>query len=164
MGSMIKSIIKFIEMIPLIGRIFSACYGIWLLCKKDIRLIQNLKRPIMVMDSSTKDMKLVRELIHDAGFFRLEEPTTATQSTDRIRNHGAIIVGYTKGESNLKEIISAAKNKSIPVIVFAMPGELEAGSQDLKSVQEYSYAEIAKTPFRLVNLIFAILSTHRYGR
>lgn len=153
---------KIIETIPPIKRLFSFLIGLWFVCKKDLRLIQNLRRPIMVIGSSGKDMSLIINLIQDAGFFRMEPPSRTAQSTDRIRRHSIVVIGYTSGESEMGKIIEAVKAKSIPVIIYATPNEIN--EEDEKLIREYSYAEIANSPFRLMNLIFSILSTHKYDR
>lgn len=159
---MLNKIITFLEAVPLIGKIFTFLFGMWLVCKKDLRLIQNLRRPIMVIGSSSKDMSFITNLIQDAGFFRIESPSRTTQNIDRIRRHSIVVVGYTSGESKMDKIIGAARAKSIPVIIFAAPNEIN--NVDKKSIYEYSYTEIANSPFRIMNLIFSILSTHKYDR
>lgn len=159
---MFNKIITFLETAPLIGKIFTFLFSIWLVCKKDFRLIQNLKRPIMVIGSSGKDMSLIVSLIRDAGFFRVEEPSQTAQNIDRIKQHSLVVVAYTKTESETEKIINAVRTKSIPVIFYAAPSEIDR--DDGKLIQEYSYAEIANSPFRLMNLIFSILSTYNYDR
>lgn len=159
---MFGKLIKLLETLPIIGRVFSFLVGLYFVCKKDFRLIQNLRRPIMVIGSSGKDMGLVISLINDAGFFRVEDPSKTTQNLDRIKRHSVIVVGYTSGESEINKVIERARAKSIPVIVYAAPSEIN--KEDKKLLHGYSYAEMANTPFRLVNLIFSILSTYKYGR
>lgn len=159
---MLEKIFALLEAIPFIGRIFSFLWGVWLICKKDFRLIQNLSRPIMVIDSSGKDINLVIALIKDAGFFRLENSSNTAQNLDRIKKHSMVVVGYTKSESEISRIIDAVRAKSIPVIFFAEQGEIS--DEDKKKIHGYSYAEIANSSFRLMNLIFSILSTHKYSR
>jgi len=158
---MLEKIITLLEAIPIVGRIFSFPIGIWLVCEKDFRLIQNLRRPIMVIGSSSKDMDLVITLIRDAGFFRLENPSKTSQNLDRIKKHSMVVVAYTKDESEVGKIIEVAKAKSIPVIFFAEQNEISDG--DKKLIYGYSYGEIANSPFRLMNLIFSILSTYKYN-
>lgn len=159
---MIGKIITILEAIPLIGRLFTFLYGLGLVCKKDFRLIQNLGRPIMVINSSGKDMDLIVAHIKDAGFFRLENPSKTDQNLDRVTRHSIVVIGYTKGESDVNKIISAVRAKSLPVIFFAEQGEIS--EEDKKAIHGYSYAEIANSPFRLMNLIFSILSTYKFNR
>ncbi len=100
--------------------------------------------------------------IRDAGFFRLENPSKTAQNMDRLMKHSIVIVGYTKGEFDVNKIISAARAKSLPVIFFAEQGEIS--EEDKKVIYGYSYAEIANSPFRVMNLIFSILSTYKFSR
>ena len=116
----------------------------------------------MVIGSSSKDMDLVITLIRDAGFFRLENAAKTAQNLDRIKKHSIVVIAYTKGESEVGRIIEAARAKSIPVIFFAEQNEIN--SEDKKLIYGYSYGEIANSPFRLMNLIFSILSTYKYSR
>lgn len=159
---MLEKIFTLLEAIPFIGRAFSFLWGVWLTCKKDFMLIQNLSRPIMVIGSSSKDINLVIALIKDAGFFRLENSSNTAQNLDRIKKHSIVVVGYTKGESEVSRIIDAVRANSIPVIFFAEQGEIS--DEDKKLIYGYSYGEIANSPFRLMNLIFSILSIHKYSR
>lgn len=159
---MIEKIITSLETIPLLGRLFTFLYGLGFVCKKDFRLIQNLGRPIMIINSSGKDMDLIAAHIRDAGFFRLESPSKTDQNLDRLTKHSIVVVGYTEGESDVNKIISAVKAKSLPVIFFAEQGEIS--EEDKKAVYGYSYAEIANSPFRLMNLIFSILSTYKFNQ
>jgi hypothetical protein len=116
----------------------------------------------MIINSSSKDMDLIVSLIRDAGFFRLENPSKTIQNLDRLSKHSLVIVGYTIDELDVNKIISTARAKSIPVIFFAKHGEIS--ENDKKVIFEYSYAEIANSPFRLINLIFSILSTYKLNR
>lgn len=116
----------------------------------------------MVIGSSSKDIDLVVALIKDAGFFRLESSSNTAQNLDRIKKHSIVVVGYTKGESEVSRIIDAVKAKSIPVIFFAEQGEIS--DEDKKIIYGYSYAEMANSSFRLMNLIFSILSTYKYSQ
>lgn len=116
----------------------------------------------MVIGSSGKDMSLIINLIRDAGFFRIEDASETAQNLDRINKHSVVVVGYTSGKSDINVIIERARSKSIPVVVFAAPNEIN--EIDKKLIHEYSYAEVANTSFRLINLIFSILSTYKYDR
>lgn len=160
---LLETIFKFLEAIPLIGKVFSTLRGVYLAIKRDWRLFDNLKRPIMVIGSSGKDMGLVVKLIRDAGFFRLEDFVGDTaQSLDRIKKHSIIVVGYTETETETARIIDTARAKSIPVIFYATFNEISKSDGDL--ILGYSYAEVANTPFRIMNLIFSILSTYKYDK
>ncbi|MEX2409903.1 MAG: hypothetical protein WD607_00790 [Candidatus Paceibacterota bacterium] len=155
-----ESILNFLERTYIVGRIFKFVRGLWLVMKKDWRLINNLRKPIMLIGSSGKDMSLISNLIKDAGFFRVEDCSDSIQNMDRIKDHSIVIIGYTKGEIDVDKLIKQARSKSIPIIIYSKPGEVS--EKDKNFIYEYSYAEIANSSLRLMNLIFSILSVYKY--
>ena len=58
----------------------------------------------MVIGSTGKPMDLETRLLKDAGFFNIEEPVKSVQNADRLRRHGAVVVGYTSGESDRQSV------------------------------------------------------------
>jgi len=156
----IIKIISAIETIPFLGRVVDFLFGLILAFKKEVRLILNLSRPIMVIGSPKREMEIETRLLKDAGFFRIENPVNKPQNTDRLRRHSLIIVGYTSGETKIQSILATAKYKNVPVIVVASPGEISR--KDIKAINSYSFCEIANSNLRLMNLIFSILSTYKY--
>lgn len=130
---------------------------------KERRLFKNRKRPIMIFKSRDQSMELETKLLRDSKFFNIpEDPTDKHQNTDRIKNHGLIIVGYSPGMDGFQNILSASKSKQIPIIIYAAPGAIT--EEDYKEICKYSYHSICNLPLRLVNDVFTILSTFPHGK
>lgn len=127
---------------------------------KERRLYKNRKRPIMIFKSKDQSMELETKLLRDSKFFNIpEDPTDRHQNTDRIKNHGLIIVGYSPGMDGFKNILTTAKDKQIPIIIYAVPGAIDTKGDDYKLICSYSYNCMCNFPLRLVNDVFTILST-----
>lgn len=132
---------------------------------KERRLFKNRKRPIMVFKSKEQSMDTETKLLRDSKFFNIpEDPTDNHKNTDRIKNHGLIIVGYSKGMNGFQEILSAAKSKQIPIIIYATSDVIDRNGNDYKEICKYSYQSICNFPLRLVNDVFTILSTFPHGK
>ncbi|MBI2470381.1 MAG: hypothetical protein HYV59_03960 [Planctomycetes bacterium] len=126
-------------------------------------MFKNRKRPIMIFKSQDQSMELETKLLRDSKFFNVpEDPTDNPRNTDRIKNHGLIIVGYSKGMDGFQNILSAAKSKQIPIIIYAAPKAID--EKDLEEICKYSYNSMCNTPLRLVNDVFTILSTFPHGK
>ncbi len=127
---------------------------------KERRLFKNRKRPIMIFKSKDQSMEIETKLLRDSKFFNVpEDPTDRHQNTDRITNHGLIIVGYSLGMDGFKNILSAAKDKQIPIIIYSAQGAIVQGGEDSRLISSYSYHSVCNVPLRLVNDVFTILST-----
>lgn len=127
---------------------------------KERRLYKNRKRPIMIFKSKDLSMELETKLLRDSKFFNIpEDPTDRHQNTDRIKNHGLIIVGYSPGMDGFKNILTTAKDKQIPIIIYAAPGAIGMKGDDYKLICSHSYNCTCNFPLRLVNDVFTILST-----
>lgn len=127
---------------------------------KERRLFKNRKRPIMIFKSKDQSMEIETKLLRDSKFFNVpDDPTDRHQNTDFITNHGLIIVGYSPGMDGFKNILSAAKDKQIPIIIYAAQEAIKRDGDDSKLISSYSYHSICNVPLRLVNDVFTILST-----
>lgn len=150
--SLVATTISFIGIIVLVIAFFR--FSLW----KEIRLFLNRRRPIMIFKSTDQPMEIETKILKDSGLFTInEEPAESHQNTDRIKNHGLIIVGYTKGMTGFSHILSAAKQHGIPIIVYASYESITP--EDKKMISDYSYHSICGLPLRLVNDAFTILST-----
>ena len=126
--------------------------------KKEWRLFKNRRRPIMIFKSKDQNMGVAFNLLSDSKLFKIETPTENYQDSVRLDKHSLVIVGYTKKMQGLKGIIDEAKNKRVPVIIYAKPNEID--QEDMKILETYSYRSMCNTPLRLVNDVFTILSTY----
>lgn len=126
--------------------------------KKEWGLFINRRRPIMIFKSEDQNMGIAFNLLSDSKLFKIETPTENYQDSVRLNKHSLVIVGYTKKMQGLKNIIDEAKNRRVPVIIYAKPSEID--QEDMKILEAYSYHSICNTPLRLVNDVFTILSTY----
>ena len=114
----------------------------------------------MIFKSKDQSMDTETKLLKDSKFFNIpEDPTDNPQNVDRIKNHGLIIVGYSKGMDGFQNILSTAKSKRIPIIIYAANNAIDKEGKDYEEIGKYSYHSICNLPLRLVNDVFTILST-----
>lgn len=150
--ALVTTIISFVGFAIIVVAFFRFSLG------KEVRLFLNRRRPIMIFKSADQSMEMETKILKDSGLFTIkEDPTASHQNTDRIKDHGLIIVGYTKGMPGFSNILAAAKQHQIPIIVYASPSAIT--SEDFKLITDYSYHSVCGLPLRLVSDVFAILST-----
>lgn len=126
--------------------------------KKEWRLYQNRKRPIMVFKSDSQNMDLETKLIQDSELFSVEEPSVNYQEIDRLDTHSLVILGYSPGMKGFEQILQGVKSKKVPLIIYANYETITPG--DAEKLKEYSYYSICNLPLRLMNDVFTILSTY----
>lgn len=125
--------------------------------RKEIRLFNNRRRPIMIFKSAGEDMEIETKLLRDSKLFNIpEDPTDKHQDIDRIKNHSLIIIGYSEGMTNFDDIFNGAKNAGVPAIVYS---ENEIPKDIFDKLRNYSWYSTCQVPLRLVNDVFTILST-----
>ena len=125
--------------------------------KKEWRLYKNRERPIMVFKSESQNMNLEMNLLRDSKLFSVNEPSENFQDIDRLDNHSLIIVGYSPEMKGFRQIIEGARNKKVPIIVYAKYESIT--DEDNELLASYSYYSICNLPLRLMNDVFTILST-----
>ena len=146
--------------ILLIGLVIGvgACISfIYFFFKKEWRLFQNRRRPIMIFRSADQNMGVAFNLLQDTKLFKVEEPTENYQDSIRLNKHSLVIIGYSSGMNGFKDIVESAKQKRIPIIVYAKPSDIS--DEDMKILNDYCYYSICNIPLRLINDVFTILST-----
>jgi len=124
--------------------------------RKEIRLFRNLRRPIMIIFDATRDISSEVSLLRKTRFFKIEEPTMDVRQADEIGNHSLIIVGYVPKMAGFADIVSAARNAKVPLIVYTHENMDE---EDRRILMSYSWHSMCNVPLRLINDTFAILST-----
>ena len=129
--------------------------------RKEHRMLNNAKRPIMIFKCDGMDMEVETRLLRDIGYFRIdEEPCSNYQMADRITDHGLVIVAYGPGIQNFDEILSRVRDAKVPLIVYAkdrIPDEVTA------KIRSYSWCLLCQYPLRLVNDVFGVLYTFPHG-
>ena len=125
--------------------------------RKEIRLFNNRRRPIMIFKSTSEDMEVETKILRDSKLFNIpENPTDKHQNIDRIKDHSLIIIGYSTGMTNFDDIFNGAKSVGVPVIVYSkdkIPDDI------FNKLRNYSWYSTCQVPLRLINDVFTILST-----
>ena len=110
-----------------------------------------------------KDMTMQEEraLLERCELFR--EPAFQTyQAIHRLKDHSLVVVGYCKGMKGFKEVVEAARNRSIPLIIYTFGDNSALEGEDKQVVQSYSFHLIANFPLNLVSGIFTTLATFNH--
>lgn len=148
--------------ISLIGGAIGAAAWFRFFHKKELRLFNNIKRPIGII--GTDDMPLEHEatLLKRVGFFDVETPSSDARAVDVLDNKRLVVIGYTPNSEVFKQVFQAAKQKAIPVIVYSGPARID--NEDMAMLQTYSHHSMCNTPLRLISDVFAIMSTYPEGK
>lgn len=145
-------------LISLIAGAVGAAAWVKFFREKETRLFKNIKRLIGII--GTADMPLLHEaaLLKRVGFFNVETPSSDVRAVDTLDDKRLVIIGYTPKSKDFKEVFLAAKQRSIPVIVYSGPARIEP--EDMTMLQKYSHHSMCNTPLRLVSDVFALMSTY----
>lgn len=144
-------------LIGFIGGVLSFLGFLLFFLKKEWRLYQNRKRPIMIFKSDSQNMGLETKLLRDSKIFSVDEPSENYQEIDRLDNHSPVILGYSPGMRGFEQILQGVKSKKVPLIIYANYETITR--EDAEKLKEYSYYSICNLPLRLMNDVFTILST-----
>lgn len=126
--------------------------------KKETRLFKNIQRPIGVFGTSDTPLQHEATLLKRVGFFNVDTPSSDVRAVDILDDKRLIVIGYTPKSEEFKEVFLAAKQRSIPVIVYSGPARIEP--DDMAMLQGYSHHSMCNTPLRLVSDVFALMSTY----
>ncbi len=138
------------------GTVIAFAFLFWF-AKKEIRLFRNRRRPIMIFSSVRNSMEMEITMLRDAKLFNIPEgPTSSFQDVNRLGKHGLVIIGYTPKMEGLADILIAVKTKKIPIIVYTKE-RLDTDEQKL--LESYQWYSVCNFPMRLLNDVFATLST-----
>ncbi len=126
--------------------------------KREQRLFKNINRPIAIIGTEKNPMQHECELLRRVGFFEVGTPSTDGRAPDMLNGNRLVIIGYSPNSRRFKEALNAARQRDIPIIVYAKPGEIEP--EDMSLIQGYSHQSMSNTPLRLISDVFAIMSTY----
>lgn len=140
----------------------AALYGILrFIYRKEIRLFNNAKRPIMIFKCDGMNMEIETQMLRDIGFFNVnEQPCSNFQMADRITDHGLVIVAYAEGNHHFDEILSRVRTAKVPLIVYS---KTRIPDDVTEKIRGYSWCLLCQYPLRLVNDVFGILYTFPHG-
>ena len=151
----------FITIIQLLWPVIGGLIGAWgwfqFFHKKERRLFKNLQRPIQILSTQDQSMTHESELLKRVGFFNIKDPSADGRAVDLMNGNRLVIIGYTPNSQVFKDAFNAAKQREIPVIVFAGPTRII--DEDMKLLQSYTHYSMCNTPLRLISDVFAMMST-----
>lgn len=142
---------------PLIGGLIGSWGWFQFFHKKERRLFKNLQRPVQIISTPDKPMNHESVLLKRVGFFNITEPSSDGRAIDLMNGNRLVIIGYTPNSQAFKDAFGAAKQREIPVIVYAGPTRIT--DEDMKLLQSYSHHSMCNTPLRLTSDVFAMMST-----
>ncbi len=142
---------------PVAGGLIGAWGWFQFFQKKERRLFKNLQRPIGIIATPDKPMTHESVLLKRVGFFNIKEPSSDERAIDLMNENRLVIIGYSPNSQAFKDTFNAAKQREIPVIVYAGPTRITEG--DMKLLQSYSHHSMCNTPLRLISDVFAMMGT-----
>lgn len=147
----------------LIGSLVTVTAFLILFFKKEKRLFKNLKRPVAIIASREDTMSQETELLQRVGFFDIHLLQDSQRGIDLVDNrYRMVILRYQKDSESFWKTFDSLTGKTIPVVVFAKPGEIDG--PDIKRIQGYSLHTLCNTPLRLISDVFAVMSTYPEGQ
>ncbi len=126
--------------------------------KKEKRLFKNIRRPMLVIGTEDKPMTHESQLLRRVGFFNITNPAPESRAADLMNGNRLVVIGYTPNSTIFQELFKAAKQREIPVIVYAGPTRILP--EDMELLQSYSHHSMCNTPLRLISDVFALMSTY----
>ena len=96
-------------------------------------------------------------MLKRVGFLNIKEPSSDERAIDLMNENRLVIIGYSPNSQAFKDTFNAAKQREIPVIVYAGPTRITEG--DMKLLQSYSHHSMCNTPLRLISDVFAMMGT-----
>jgi len=156
---MVIDIITVIQFIwPIIGGIIGGMIGVNFFLKKERRLFANIQRPISIISTDEMPMEHEVRLLDRVGFFNVGTPQSDGRSVDLLNGSRLVIIGYSPNSDKFKSAFNAAKQREIPVIVYAGPSRIT--QDDMTLLQSYSLHSMCNTPLRLISDVFSMMGTY----
>lgn len=143
---------------PIIGGIIGGLAWYQFFHKKERRLFKNIQRPIGIIATEDKSMAHEAELLRRVGFFDVGNPSSDGRAADLMNDKRLVIIGYTPDSQAFKDAFNAAKQREVPVIVYAGPTRIS--NDDMTLLQGYSHHSMCNTPLRLISDVFSVMSTY----
>ena len=132
--------------------------GLGFFRRKERRLFKNVQRPIGIVGTPDMSMHHEATLLRRARLFNIDDVSSDARAADIIDDKRLVIIGYTPNSDTFMSVFEAAKNRSVPVIIYSKPGAIT--QEDLAVIQGYSLHALCNTPLRLSSDVFALMSTY----
>lgn len=141
--------------------IASVLVYVWRYLRLQHSFARNLKRHIYFLQTSDdKNLQTERDLIKKIALFNVERDikniSKDLKPLQNLNSRAVFVVGYDPQYSLFKELVDEARNKNIPVIIFARQGEIK-DLEHWKVFNGYVYCDVANTSNRLAVILLNIL-------
>lgn len=133
----------------------------WRYIRAQLKFWKNLKRKIYFLKTSSgKDLQNEKDLLSNVWLFNIENDIKDIENNinkiDNLSMNSVYIVWYNDAYWKYDELITSARNKSIPVIIFANQWEIR-NLDHWNSINSYIYCDVANTTNRLSVILLNIL-------
>ncbi|MEN9327417.1 MAG: hypothetical protein RI947_225 [Candidatus Parcubacteria bacterium] len=153
------NVISIIQLLwPVIGGMIGGYAWFHFFHKKERRLFKNIQRPITIIATEDKPMAHEAKLLERVGFFNVGTPSSDVRAVDVMNGSRLVIIGYSPNSQIFKDSFNAAKQREMPVIVYAGPTHIT--DEDMKLLQSYSHHSMCNTPLRLISDVFVMMGTY----
>ncbi len=164
-----QNIFEFLSALSLIHWLFiilililSWLLYLWRYLRLQLKFARNLKRKIYFLKTSAgKNFQVERDLLKEVKLFRIEDDikdvTADLKILQKLEPKSVFIVGYDADYSEYEKLLSEARSKNIPVIIFAEQGEIQ-NAEHWKIFNGYIYCDVANTSNRLSIILLNILT------
>ncbi len=134
---------------------------IWRYLRLQFRFAKNLKRKVYFLKTSDdKKLQAEKDLIKKIKLFNVENDikdiSVDLKVLQNLKSNAVYIVNYTSDYSLYDNLLSEAKSKNIPIIIFARQGEIE-DNKHWESFNGYICCDVANTSNRLLIILINIL-------
>lgn len=123
--------------------------------RKEHRMFKNLKRTIYLLKTGGNSLQTEQGLLRDNGLFSVHatifDLRTDTRSLQTLNRSTVLVVGYSKEFAEYQAVIDSARQRNLPIVVLAKPGEIVPAHMEI--FQGYIYFEMCNTPSRLLTTI-----------
>ena len=134
--------------------------------RKEVRLFRNLGRKIYLIKTGIADLETERHMLVKNGLYAVNENvlnlSQDTKQLQTLENFAVFVIGYDPGYVNYALMVDHAKDRNIPIVVFARPTEITADHMSI--FQQYVYFEMCNTSARLLTTILNLSLVMPYAK
>lgn len=138
--------------------------------RRQWRLFQNLKRPVIVLTPMSEgwvpmaDSAMGNEihLLKASGFLNVAAHSGDYRMFDPAGKHCVVVLGYRPGMIGLGDVLQRMKQHHVPLIVYTYGNNRALAGADQDLLNQYPYMLPANFPLTLLNHIFATVASYSY--
>lgn len=127
----------------------------------EFRSANNLRRHIYFLKTSNlKNLQKERDLLQKLKAFKIENDIKDISNEigmlDTLKSNSVYIIWYDENYKNYDKLIENARNKKIPVIIFAKQWEIK-NREHWELFNSYIYCDVWNTPNRLAIILLNMI-------